>query len=228
MSTTTKPSKATRIAQAHLSGPLSEYCQSLLHRLGLLGGRTSNTLRTLAVTSCVAGEGTTTIVTHLAMTAAANQLRVLLVDGHFARPAVHQFFRVPLAPGLQNALRDPTHLREYIQPGPLEHLSLLTAGDTKDEMVRAFAAPELRQVFDELRGVFDLILIDCPPADCAAATTGFGTLADGTLLVVEAERVRWQSAQQTASTLVYAGVDVLGVVMNRRQSHVPNWLYDRL
>jgi succinoglycan biosynthesis transport protein ExoP len=53
---------------------------------------------------------------------------------------------------------------------------------------------------------------------------GIGALLDGVVLVVEAERTRTYAVQNMASSLRGAGVNLLGVAMNKRREHVPTWL----
>ena len=74
---------------------------------------------------------------------------------------------------------------------------------------------------------FGLVILDLPTV-AEGLPAGFGALSDGLILIVEAEKVRWQIAQRTASHLTLTGVNVLGVVMNKRPDHIPRWLYKTL
>ena len=60
---------------------------------------------------------------------------------------------------------------------------------------------------------------DSPRASC---------ICDATVLVVAAEKYRWQIAREAAEELVRAGALVPGAVLTRRRFHVPGWLYHRL
>jgi Mrp family chromosome partitioning ATPase len=71
------------------------------------------------------------------------------------------------------------------------------------------------------------VIVDLPTV-AKGVPAGLGSLLDGLLLIVEAERIRWQVAQRTASLLTAAGVNLLGVVMNKRPNHIPRWLYETL
>jgi Mrp family chromosome partitioning ATPase len=48
---------------------------------------------------------------------------------------------------------------------------------------------------------------------------------DGIVLVVEAERTRTPLVRATQKTIKGHGGTVLGVVLNKRRSHVPKFLY---
>jgi len=45
---------------------------------------------------------------------------------------------------------------------------------------------------------------------------------------VEAERTRWEVAENARKSIKSGNGNVLGVVLNKRRYHIPNWLYKRL
>jgi len=53
-------------------------------------------------------------------------------------------------------------------------------------------------------------------------------LMDGVILVVEAEKTRWEVASRAKEDLLQANSKILGVILNRRQFHIPEWLYKTL
>jgi Mrp family chromosome partitioning ATPase len=204
--------------------PISDYCEALFVRLSDY----PHELQTVGLTSCTEGEGVTTIAAQLAATAARSMAhRVLLVDCNFGKPAIHRLFDVLLGPGLRDALRETAPISELVQPSPVANLSLLTAGEKRNDSDLAFTWPNLRHVFNALHQDFGLVIVDLPTV-AQGVPAGLGALLDGLLLIVEAEKIRWQVAQRTASLLTTAGVNLLGVVMNKRPDHIPRWLYETL
>jgi len=79
-----------------------------------------------------------------------------------------------------------------------------------------------------LKKDFDLVVFDMPAAGQIPSSLQWFRLFDSVVLVVEDERVRWQVGQRTAKTLRRAGANLAGVAFNRRQRHIPNWLYKTL
>lgn len=51
---------------------------------------------------------------------------------------------------------------------------------------------------------------------------------DGVVLVVESERTRREVALQYKDRLEKSGAHILGVVLNKRRFHIPEWVYNRL
>jgi capsular exopolysaccharide synthesis family protein len=206
-------------------GPqISEYCVALLHQLGLGGQHSRNPIRAVGLMSCTPGEGVTSIAAPLAAAAARHlQLRTVLVDCNLNNPCLHRIFGIRVSPGLRSALCDPERLSEFIQQTPVENLSVLTAGEVKAGANLDCGSPNLSDVFTELRSAFELVVVDAPSFG-NGASSGIGSLVDGVVLVVEAERTRTYAVQNMASSLRGAGVNLLGVVMNKRREHVPPWL----
>jgi Mrp family chromosome partitioning ATPase len=223
VSTTVTPASTRPRPKASFGSEISEYCVALLHQLGLGRQHSPPSIRAFGLMSCKPGEGVTTLTAALAASAASHfQLRTVLVDCNLNEPAVHRLFSMGIDPGLQNALCEPTRVSEFVRPSAVENLSLLTAGDV-ELGASPGCLPNLSHVLSELREAFELIIVDAPPFG-NGASSGIGSLLDGMVLVVEAERARMDCVQAMASSLRGAGVTLLGVVMNKRREHVPSWL----
>ncbi len=52
--------------------------------------------------------------------------------------------------------------------------------------------------------------------------------ADQAILVIEAERVRWQVLQSVCEKLTDAGVVIKGAILNKRKYYIPQWFYRKL
>ena len=77
----------------------------------------------------------------------------------------------------------------------------------------------------ELRGLFDLVLLDVPAVDSAGTGLHLACCADTTVVVVEAERTRLPMAADLAARIRAAGGNVAGIVINRRRKHIPERVY---
>jgi Mrp family chromosome partitioning ATPase len=69
-----------------------------------------------------------------------------------------------------------------------------------------------------------LVVVDLPPIS-DLATCGLAATLEGVLLVVEAERVHSHVARRGKTLLEQAGARLLGIVFNKREQHIPSWLY---
>ncbi len=184
--------------------------------------------RVIGLTSCNQGEGVSTVGAQLALEIAKNVGgRVLLVDANLRFPGQQLKFGIKLSPGLIDLVSNGRGGANYIQSTKLENLDLLTAGDGNRSLLLsefrrlADSIPALRREYSHI--IFDLPALseDSPAIHCAA-------LMDGALLVVEAEATRREVVTRAKEELLKANVNLLGVILNKRRLHIPEWLYRRL
>jgi Mrp family chromosome partitioning ATPase len=80
----------------------------------------------------------------------------------------------------------------------------------------------------ELRKEFDYVLIDSPPLNTYSDGVAVGQLADGLVLVLEANSTRREAAVKIAENLRSAQIRILGAVLNKRTFPIPEFLYHLL
>lgn len=85
-----------------------------------------------------------------------------------------------------------------------------------------------RNFFDSARSTFDLVLVDSPAAAESAGSLSLTPLSDGVVIVVEAGRTRWQVADTLANRIRALGGNILGVLLNKREYPIPQFIYDRV
>jgi Mrp family chromosome partitioning ATPase len=105
---------------------------------------------------------------------------------------------------------------------------LLSSGALASDSPNLLNSDHLRARFAELREEFEYVLIDVPPLNQYADATALGKIADGLVLVLEANSTRRESALKGVETLQAARIRVLGAVLNKRTFPIPNSLYRRL
>lgn len=219
---------ATTAARCRVSSrpqpSVRQYYHTLLWRLLSSKPEPPSDFQIMAITSCQRGEGVSTVATHLALAAAADGLRVLLVDANLANPSLHRMFGVVPRPGLSEALVDAEAVPTCVQSSGTPNLSLLTAGAHADGAQLLFHRRRFEELMQTLRVDFDLVLVDMPPAEKSNPTADTVGMTDGVLLVIESERVRWEVALRTRELLERAGGNLLGVVLNKRHEYLPRWL----
>ena len=170
----------------------------------------------LHVTSALHGEGTTTVARELAAAAArANWCRVALIDG--GPPEAGLPTPTPLLDAFERA-----------EPPVLRRGRLNTADVALGCLAGASrAAPQVenvRKLYGWLRSEYTLSIIDCPPVLEARDTAVLASVADGTLLVVQAERTKLSDIRRAREILDQVGAITMGAVLNKRQRQIPKLL----
>lgn len=166
----------------------------------------------IVVTSSRAGDGKTTTSANLALTMAQEYgQRVVLVEGDLRRPTLAQQFGLQPGPGVVDVLVGAASLESALIEIPDYGLHVLPAGLPTARSGGLIASAALRRLIENLRGRFDRIVIDAPPANIAD-THEISRIADGVLFVVRAG-VTPRAAVEKALEEMDAD-KLLGVVLN--------------
>ena len=80
-------------------------------------------------------------------------------------------------------------------------------------------------LLQNLANRFNLIIINSPAASLWPDAIEVGRLADAVVLVVEAEKARWPVVASLKERCLRAGVNVLGVILNKRRYYIPRLFY---
>lgn len=86
----------------------------------------------------------------------------------------------------------------------------------------------LASIKAKLTTTFDYVLIDAPSLTDSPWSPAVGAIADGVILVVEAERTRWPVALNSKTEFEGSGAKILGVFLNKRRFYIPPRIYRRI
>ncbi len=218
---------ATREA-SHLDGlPTSKRdMQALYHSVETaLTGTEDGAI--IMLSSAQPGEGKTTVCAGYAVTAASDYGRsVLILDGDRHHPLAGRFgaregmtvaalVQSPEAV-LQGAQRVGT--RGSIAVVPVT--SFIRTANADAQEIELLAAAR-----DQLKRIWDYILIDAPSIAEVPWTASVGRIADGIILVVEAERTRYPVVMNAKQEFANNGAKLLGVFLNKRRFYIPRRVY---
>ncbi|WP_166824819.1 CpsD/CapB family tyrosine-protein kinase [Thalassoroseus pseudoceratinae] len=218
------PREPGRIVKAD---PLAESCRTLLRRLPWKGNDSQNPVTTIGLTSCHLGEGVTTIANELALNAAASgERKILQVDFNIENSGSPAQGEPASALGVADVLVDETPWHDAVTETNVQGLSFMPPGSTHNQSNDAIDTRYLPQFIGELKSNYDLVIADLPPAGEVSSVLRIGRYLDGLLIVVESERTRREVVGRLKSQLECTGSRLLGVVLNRRHQHLPNWLYE--
>jgi polysaccharide biosynthesis transport protein len=172
--------------------------------------------KTVAITSSVPEEGKSTVALYLAATLARGGSRVLLVDGDMRRPSLQKYFGLPSAPGLAELLEDKISSDDVIVSTNVENLSLLRAGQARQNPGDLVLSPVWAQFLAAARSQFDYILVDTPPVAATDDAATLATRADGVFFVVRALFTSARVARGAVGAL-RRRARLLGLIFNRAE-----------
>lgn len=183
-------------------------------RSRLYQSRSSQPLRTILVTSSVAGEGKTFVANNLAQAIVRQpDCRVLLIDADLRCSKLHLMLGAPAGPGLSDYLKGVADECAVIQSEPENKLCFVAAGTKVTNPSELLSNGRLRTLLDRVGPAFDWVIVDSPPHLPLADASVIADLCDGVLLVARAGFTPGQIAQRAGQEL-QARKSVLGVVLN--------------
>jgi Mrp family chromosome partitioning ATPase len=199
----------------------------LVQRVFLQGGVESP--RVVVFAGISPGSGCSQICAQTADILAGNVSgSVCLVEANLRTPSLPAFFGTTNHYGLTDALLAEDSIRDYATQVSTENLWLLSSGSMPSGSGVVLNSERMRSRLAELRREFEFVLIDAPPLGEYSDAVGLGQLADGLVLVLEANSTRREAALRIAENLNAAHVQILGAVLNKRTFPIPGSLYSRL
>jgi non-specific protein-tyrosine kinase len=199
--------------------------------------------RTIVVSSAVPGEGKSTVVRNLALAFHESGKSVAVVDLDLRHPALAGLFGVPNGRGVTDVLRRDAKLEdvmleigtgilafdEFIETNGVPHnganghdegaadagVALLLAGAPPANPPAVLASQRVAEVLDELRGRYEVVLIDSAPLLAVSDTVPLLRYADAALLVGRLGVTTRDRAKRLTEFLARVpDVTVLGVIAN--------------
>ena len=173
--------------------------------------------KTILITSSVPEEGKSNVAINLAMTLAASNKRVVLVDCDMRKSAISRYLRIPRThSGLTNVItsRDISTLPEALVRLKDNNITVLPVGPIPPNPAELLSTSIVEQIFSALQQTYDYVIVDTPPVSVVTDAAVLSRVADGVLLVVRPGVTTIQGAQLSKKNLEAVNAHILGVVMN--------------
>jgi capsular exopolysaccharide synthesis family protein len=199
------------VALADPNGPPAEALRAL--RTNLLYAVVDAPPRVLMLTSPGPTEGKSTVCANLGVTLAQAEQSTLILDCDLRKPMMHRTFDLRNFRGLSNVLIGES-APEQVSQTVIPNLKVMTAGPVPPNPAELLSSERFAGLLGRMREEFDYVLIDAPPVELVADPAIVAARAEGTLLVVDAQRTHKRAIRQSMHTLEAVGANVIGTVMN--------------
>ena len=153
---------------------------------------------------------------------------VCLVEGNLRSPSLVDALKLDPDTGLVESLRMDGPIRKFTRQLGLDNLWLLPAGAPAQDCTVLLNSDRMRERVGELRAEFDYLIVSAPPLTAFADGMVLGGMADGVVLILEANSTRREAALRVTQNLRTTDIPVLGAVLNNRTFPIPTALYKRL
>lgn len=164
--------------------------------------------------STLAGEGTSTVTAGLACALAESRVTVAVIDAQNLRPGQ--------TADLWSGSPRPLAMPPMASGGsPLDTINIIGCSRLAD----GATSGRLRRLVTETRPNARVVLVDLEPLKESSQVLGLAGCLQAVYLVVEAERERREVIARSVQSLTRAGLQVAGMLLNKRPRPIPDFLY---
>jgi succinoglycan biosynthesis transport protein ExoP len=170
--------------------------------------------RSLLITSPSAGDGKTAVAINLATTLAHGNLRVLLIDCNFRRPAIRDIFPGTRPEGLSNVLIAEGKLEDFVTKTDLPSLDVLSSGPMPPTPAELLGSAQMRALIKEATDHYDRVILDGPPTLLISDATVMAMQVDGVILVARADENTRGTLKRAREQLEGIKARIVGAILN--------------
>lgn len=172
--------------------------------------------KVILITSTIPGEGKTETSMNLAVSLAKLNRKVLLLDLDLRKSVLESRYGVEEVKfGMSHFLSGQCQLGEVINSTNIPRLHLAVAGPATPNPTELLSGERFKKMIESLREVYDYVIIDSAPLGLVIDAAIVAKECDGTIVVVEAGKIRYRSVQDVKEKIESSGCPVLGAVLSK-------------
>lgn len=169
--------------------------------------------KVIVVTSSEPGEGKSTTSGNLALSLSQGDKKVALIDCDMRKPSLHKKFKVSNTRGLSDVIIGKEEITSVFQRYN-ENLVIVTSGKVPPNPSEMLSSKAMTALIEALRKVFDYVILDTPPVQAVTDAQILSTKADGTILVIRAQKTKKDSVNNAINLLKKVNANIIGTVLN--------------
>lgn len=173
-------------------------------------------VKVISVTSCMPNEGKSSVTMNLALSLAEAGNGVLFVDADMRKSILAGRYKIKNAKrGLSHFLSGQCSMEEVVSVTNVEKFHMVIAGPVPPNPSELLQSKRFKSFIEEMKKIYDYIIIDCPPLGSVVDGLIAGKISDGVALVIASEQISYKFAQKIKKQLEAAECRILGVILNK-------------
>jgi capsular exopolysaccharide synthesis family protein len=170
--------------------------------------------RIIAVSSSISGEGKTFVCLNLAGILAMAGKKVVLIDLDLRKPKVHHGFEAENNIGMSTVLSGQSNIADSIKQSTLKDLYFIPAGPIPPNPSELILSNKMNETVEELKKLFDIIIIDNPPVGLVSDGIGLLATADCPIYVFKANYSKRSFIHRVKELIEVQKIKGLSVILN--------------
>ncbi|MBS7566823.1 polysaccharide biosynthesis tyrosine autokinase [Mucilaginibacter sp. Bleaf8] len=172
--------------------------------------------RVTLLTSSIANEGKSFVTSNLGVTLAVSGRKTIILELDLRKPKIHENFKLnPYHKGLSDYIEGTATINEIIQPSNYnDNLFVITAGTATFNPSELLEQQQVDMLLDDLRGIFDDILLDTPPINIVTDAMVLSRVSDVTLYVIRQGLTKAWELEMTEKLFKQHQIPKMNIVFN--------------
>ncbi len=183
-------------------------------RTSILLSHAESPPKTIVFSSTLPKEGKTATVVNMAVAFSQLEEKVLIIDADLRKPRLHRIFKVRNLGGLSGYLTGKVSLKDAIQKTSVENIWLLPSGVIPPNPAELLNSKKMKKMMEEVKGAFDVILLDTAPVLAVIDAVIVSSLADSVVFLIKAGDVARKPFLNAVGELRGAKAKIIGVLFN--------------
>ena len=174
-------------------------------------------IKTILVTSCIPGEGKSTVSKDLAKSFAELGKKTLLIDADLRKSVILKNKSQNVL-GLSELISSQATVNKVLYKTQIDNLDIVFTGNFPPNPVELLSNSVFESEINKFKDIYDIIIIDTPPLLPVIDAAVIGRVCDGALIVVAPSMVKATDIKHIKEQIEKSGCNVLGVVVNEVNS----------
>ncbi len=208
--------------KAHVPFAIVEAYKTI--RANLLFLMSGSKSKSIVISSSNVGEGKSTTAVNLAIAFAQLGSKVLLIDADMRRPSIYKKMKLSNQKGLSSVLVgfcETSEAIEEINP----YFDIMTSGPVPPNPSELLGSDKMSELLEELAQKYDYIFIDTPPVNVVSDALVLAPKTEGVVYVVHDSVTTHDEFQKALSSVEFADVRMLGVILNGTNKRKSRYRY---
>lgn len=177
-------------------------------------------VKSIMVTSALAGEGKSTITANLAISIAQSGKSVILVDCDLRNPSEREVFSLPEGDGLREVLEGKISLvdcvvtREDLGLPEDVRLNLIPGGKAMEEGTQLLGSEMMAQIIYSMEKMADYVILDSAPAGLLTDSVVLGRYVDASIFIIQKDYATKDYILDSLDNLSQSHIRILGGILN--------------
>ena len=194
-------------------------------RTNLINKKDNEDGKIILITSTIANEGKTTIVSNLASTFQMARHKTIILSLDLRKPTLHKYFNLQNEKGMSTYLGGKDSIQDIIFATKHTHLHVVTSGSIPENPSELILSNRLTELLEILKTRYDYIFIDTAPIGLVSDSIQLMKLSDQNIIVFR-ENYSEESFLESLNNIVEKHqLKNLGLVLNRSKSKSKSYGY---